>query len=74
MAESSLLVSKRGGYKIEGDRLSRACGDRTKENGFKLKERRLDIRKEAFYNKDDEAVAQVAQKMVDAPPLETFKV
>jgi len=31
------------GYRKEGDRpLSRVCGDRTRGNGFKLKEGRLD--------------------------------
>ena len=41
----------KGRYRKEGDRLFiRVCGDRTKRNGFKLKESRLKlhIRKKSF--------------------------
>ena len=54
----------KGSYREEGDRLfSRVCGDRTRRNGFKLKEGRLslDIRKKVFCS--DGSEAQVAQRI-----------
>lgn len=46
-----------GGCKKEGNRaFSRACSDKTKGNGFKLKEGRLRLDKEeVVYSKIDEA-------------------
>ena len=67
----------KGGYKKEWDRLcSRVCWDRTRGNGFKLKEGRfrLDIRKKFFYNKGGEALEQVPREVVEAASLEMFKV
>ena len=60
------------GCKNEGDRLfSRVCCDRTRGNGFKLKERRfrLNIRKKFFYNKCGKALEQVAQRGGGCPIL-----
>ena len=54
---------KRGYKKEKGRLFSRVCRDRTKENGFKIKERkfRSDIRKK-FYNKNVEALEQITQR------------
>ncbi|KAK4823916.1 hypothetical protein QYF61_008129 [Mycteria americana] len=67
----------KGAYKKDGDKLSsRACCDRTRGNGFKLKEGRfrLDIRKKVFYDKGGETLEQLPREVVHAPSLETFKV
>ncbi|KFQ89740.1 hypothetical protein N337_07238, partial [Phoenicopterus ruber ruber] len=67
----------KGAYKEYGDKLfSRACCDRTKGNGFKLKEGRyrLDIRKKLFTMKVVKHWDRLLREVVDAPSLETFKV
>ena len=64
-------------YRKEEDRLfSRICGDRTRGNGFKLKEGRfrLDIRKKSLTVRVVRQWNRLHRDVVDAPSLETFKV
>jgi len=67
----------KGAYKKDGDKyFSRACSNRTKGNGFQLKEGRfrLDIRKESFTPRVVKHCNVLPREVVDAPPLETFMV
>ncbi|GAB0207361.1 mitochondrial enolase superfamily member 1 [Grus japonensis] len=67
----------KGAYKKDEDKLfSRACCDRTRGNGFKVKEGRfrLDLRKKFFTMRVVKHRHRMPREVVDAPSLETFKV
>jgi len=67
----------KGTSKKDGDRpFSRACTDRTRGDGFKLKEGRfrLDIRKKLFTVRVVKPWHRLPREVVGAPSLETFQV
>ena len=67
----------KGAYKKDRDRLfSRACCNRTRAHGFKLKEGRfrLDRRKTFFTMRVVKPWPRLPREVVDVPSLEPFKV
>jgi len=67
----------KGAYKKDGNKLfSKACCNRTRGNGFKLKEVRfrLNIRKKCFTMRVVKHWKRLPREVLDAPSLETVKV
>jgi len=63
----------KGAYKKDGDnRFSKACCDRTRSNGFKLREGRF-RQEEIFYNEGVKHLHKLPREVVEVPSLETFK-
>ncbi|KFR12122.1 hypothetical protein N306_10402, partial [Opisthocomus hoazin] len=64
----------KGGYKKAAEGLfTRACSDRTRGNGFKLKEGRLDIKKKFFTLRAVRPWHRLPREAVSAPSLEALK-
>ncbi|KAK4832269.1 hypothetical protein QYF61_021668 [Mycteria americana] len=66
----------KGAYEKDGETSTQACSDRTKANGFKLKEGRFKshIRKKFFTMRVVRDWNRFLREIVDAPSLEVFKV